>query len=140
MSESKRVVSGFIPYQRRDGKVYIYLQKKSSNAPRHAGYFAFFGGGSEVGETPEETLVREIQEELDYTLKKFELLDTYDFKWGISSMFIGEVESEFESLVEVREGEYGRFFSKDEISSEQNFDEDDRRILKDFYNKIESFH
>ena len=48
----------------------------------------FPGGKIDVGETPEEALVREIKEELDTEVKVLELLDTveYDFTEGVNKV------------------------------------------------------
>ncbi|WP_208430475.1 NUDIX domain-containing protein [Methyloceanibacter sp. wino2] len=47
----------------------ILLQHRTDDAPTFPGYWSFFGGGVEPGETLEEAAVREAYEELSYTLK-----------------------------------------------------------------------
>ena len=44
----------------------ILLQHRAKDAKRLPDYWAFFGGGIEDGETPEQALRREIFEELEY--------------------------------------------------------------------------
>lgn len=51
-----------------DKKKRILLQHRSEDAKRLPGYWAFFGGGIEEGETPEQAARRESQEELSYPL------------------------------------------------------------------------
>ncbi len=45
----------------------ILLQHRDANAKRFALQWGFFGGGMKEGETPEQTMYREIKEELTYT-------------------------------------------------------------------------
>lgn len=44
----------------------ILLQHRTADAPTYPNHWGFFGGGIEVGETPEMALVRESKEELEY--------------------------------------------------------------------------
>lgn len=46
----------------------ILLQHRTDDAPVFPGYWSFFGGGVEQGETPEEAVKREVIEELSYQL------------------------------------------------------------------------
>jgi len=57
----------------------ILLQHKADDAERLPGYWAFFGGGIEEGETPEQAVRRETLEELNYELKKLKLIMTQEF-------------------------------------------------------------
>lgn len=57
----------------------ILLQHRAEDAKRLPGYWAFFGGGIEAGETPEQAVKRETLEELNYTLKNPRLIMKQDF-------------------------------------------------------------
>ena len=57
----------------------ILLQHRAEDAERLPGYWAFFGGGIEAGETPERAVKRETLEELNYTLKNPRLIMKQDF-------------------------------------------------------------
>jgi len=52
-----------------DDRRRILLQHRTDDAPTFPGYWSFFGGGVEPGETLEQAAVREAQEELSYALK-----------------------------------------------------------------------
>ncbi|ODR98590.1 hypothetical protein AUC68_09295 [Methyloceanibacter methanicus] len=62
-----RELSAVILY---DAQHRILLQHRTDDAPTFPGYWSFFGGGVEPGETPEQAAVREALEELSYTLKR----------------------------------------------------------------------
>ena len=57
----------------------ILLQHRAEDAERLPGYWAFFGGGIEAGETPEQAVKREALEELNYALDKPRLIMKQDF-------------------------------------------------------------
>ena len=63
---SARVVSVVILY---DTEGRILLQHRTKDAPTFPNYWAFFGGGLEEGETPEQAVRRESLEELAYQLR-----------------------------------------------------------------------
>jgi len=54
----------------------MLLQYRSADAARLPNYWAFFGGGIEGRETPEEALAREILEELEYRVSTPKLIFT----------------------------------------------------------------
>lgn len=132
----KRKVSSFIPYRKNGEEILVYLQKKSEKAERHAGYFVPFGGGSEGSESPEETLIREMEEELNYRPKNYEFLGVYDFNWGIASVFVEEVKEDFENKIKVGEGDYGIFMNKSEVLKEPKLSDDDKVVLNVLFEKL----
>ena len=84
----------------------------------YRGQWEFPGGKVESGETPEEALVREIQEELDVEIQVGDLIDTieYDYPAFHLSMdcFWAEIIS---GTLELREYEAARWLMKDELYS-----------------------
>lgn len=54
----------------------ILLQNRK-NISKRGEEWGFFGGGLEKGETPEEAVVRETQEELGYDLKDYKYIGNY---------------------------------------------------------------
>lgn len=45
-------------------------------------HYGFFGGGIEAGETPEQALVREIKEELNYEISNFQFIGIFSGRSG----------------------------------------------------------
>jgi 8-oxo-dGTP diphosphatase len=71
-----RLVS-IIALYNTDGEV--LLQHRTDDAPTLPNYWAFFGGGIEQSETPEEAVIRECKEELGYQLTRPRLLTVREF-------------------------------------------------------------
>jgi len=79
--------------------------------------WGLFGGWSEPGETPEETIMREIQEELGVTLNSSALtfLRSFTFKnLGIAHVFHYPVQNELDNVV-LTEGITFQFLNQTEI-------------------------
>lgn len=134
-TKNKRVISIFIPYKFENGEYFFYLQRRSRDAKSLPGYFGFWGGGSEGEETPEETLIREIKEELDYKIKDYIFFSRYEFFGSIKSIFYIKVDTDFEKNIKIGEGDYGLWFSLTDISVEECFIDEDKLVL----NNLECF-
>jgi 8-oxo-dGTP pyrophosphatase MutT (NUDIX family) len=134
--ESKRKSSGLIPYKLKNGKVLVFLQKRTKDNKRLPGYFGFFGGAANSQEHPEETMLREIKEELTFTPKGFTYLGEYESDTDFPSLFVLKVSDDFEKQIKVLEGEYGKWFSEQGILDEPKIQDLDKRILQDFYKKF----
>lgn len=82
------------------------------------GGWEFPGGKIEVGETPQEALIREIKEELEVDIKVGDLIDTveYDYPTFHLSMDCFLVEIVSGNLV-LREHEAAKWLTKDELDS-----------------------
>jgi 8-oxo-dGTP pyrophosphatase MutT (NUDIX family) len=108
---NKRACSALVPFKWVNGYLVFYLQKRDENAERSPGLFGFFGGGIEEGESVDEAMMREIKEELNYAPAKACYFSRYEAAHIVNNIFIEEVQDDFEKRVQVREGEYGRFFT-----------------------------
>ncbi len=134
MDLDKKRIAVLIPYRKEGGLPLIFLQKRSANDPGlPPGYFAFFGGHAEGDESPEQTMLREIKEELNYIPSGYKHLGQYEFSRSRKNIYYVEVGDQFEHEVNVREGEYGRFFNEEQASNELQLIHDDRVVLKDLF-------
>lgn len=111
-----RVVAAVIKGKNENGESMIFATQRGYGDFK--GGWEFPGGKIEEGETPQEALKREIQEELSTEIKVGELIDTieYDYPTFHLSMdcFWAEVVSG--DLV-LKEHEAARWLTKDELDS-----------------------
>jgi len=133
---TKRQVAIFIPYRQSNGDVFVFLQKRSKTAKRIPDYFGFFGGGLEGEETPEQALAREIKEELNYQPVNYFLLKFYEFERKEAWVFYQKVSDNFANEVEVLGAQYGQWFSQPEALAEQMLIDEDKLVLRDFFEKL----
>ena len=111
-----RVVAAVIKAENKQGQPIIFATQRGYG--EFKGGWEFPGGKIEPGETPQEALKREIQEELDTKIKVGSLIDTieYDYPTFHLSMdcFLAEIESG--SLV-LKEHEAARWLTREELDS-----------------------
>ena len=135
---TKREAAGLIPYKRVQGEISIYLQRRSKDAWSNPDKWGLFGGGLERAETSEEGLLREIEEELCITPKNYQFLGRYETPPAYVSVYYMEVSDGFESLVNVQEGQYGRFLSRQDIESGwDSFADWAQIVLRAFFEKMD---
>jgi 8-oxo-dGTP diphosphatase len=112
----------------------ILLQKKDLRFKRWPGRWSMFGGGIEDGETPEETIQREIAEEIRVKIYNFKLYKTFVYededRAGIMHVFIAFFQGEL-SDISLGEGAGYAFFAPEEIAGLQLIDHDDK-IIKEY--------
>ena len=98
----------------------ILLQKKTIDYAPNPGCWCFFGGGIEEGETPEQAAKRELKEEINYDVKKYELITSQNYKTkgenGKIHIFVVYFEGKT-SDIQLAEGAGFAFFSKAELDS-----------------------
>ena len=111
-----RVVAAVIKAENKQGQPIIFATQRGYG--EFKGGWEFPGGKIEPGETPQEALKREIQEELDTKIKVGSLIDTieYDYPTFHLSMdcFLAEIESG--NLV-LKEHEAARWLTREELGS-----------------------
>ena len=96
----------------------ILLQKKTSDYPiLPGGYWCFFGGAIENGESPEEAIRREVKEELglELTFKIFKVMTykTQNYS-GTDNIFVAQFNGDL-SKISLSEGGGFAFFSEPEL-------------------------
>ncbi len=114
--QTKREIADLVPYRMKGDVPEYYLQMRDGNAPTCPNMLATFGGGLEGDETHEQALMREIQEELVYTPLRQQYFSRYEHRTHIHHVYIEEVGADFETKVDVHEGEYGAFFTFAQIA------------------------
>lgn len=134
--EDKRTTAHLIPYKINNGAFSFFLQKRSNNAERNPGGFSIFGGGVEKEESPEQGMLREMNEELNFTPSNYFYLGEYGDDHSISHYYTVEVGDDFEASIKISEGDYGRFFTEEEVKNEAKLSEGSKKILGDLINKL----
>ncbi len=118
----------------------LLLQHRTKDAKFAPNLWGFFGGGIEEGESPEEALSREANEELGITLKDMKFFKRYEFQetHGLyeKSLFIGKLTYPIEQLrKQQKEGQDLGLFSIDEI---ENMDVvgNDKTVLREIFDSL----
>lgn len=115
---SKRITVSLIPYRKNAGGVNeFFLQMRDEKAPTYANHFGLFGGGVDESEDLEPCMRREIREELKYESRNPRFIDFFEDADRLIHFYIEEVGANFESLITVQEGKYGKFLTALEIRS-----------------------
>jgi len=96
----------------------------------------FFGGGVEGDENPEQALKREIKEELDFVVEGAKSFGQYESDRAIKNVFTFEVPDDFEEKITVLEGEYGKWFNKNQALGEPKLIESDKLVLEKFFESL----
>jgi len=135
--------SGFLPHRIRQGtrQREYFLQLRDDQATYMPRTWAFFGGGRDGEESPQETLLREANEELGFDARNASELLTQKKVIKHSgrkiartlTIFGEEVDEQFESAQPILEGLDGKFFTMAEIARLKNADPD----MVDALQKIE---
>lgn len=107
-----------IIFENDKGEILLYRRDNKPGIP-FPQHWDLFGGHVEDGETPEEALVREVKEEMNYDLKDFKFFRRYDCLEGdaypnIKYIYHGRFNLPAERIT-LLEGECVRYFTRDEI-------------------------
>ena len=126
-----------IPYRFQDGELYIFLQRRSDDAPRNPNILGGFGGGLEGEENYEEALLREVQEELEYTPQQYSFLGVFETDHSISNYYIEEVREDFEKNIKVNEGKRGEWYKAQDAVGRTDISPNTRTVVKAIIQHLE---
>jgi 8-oxo-dGTP diphosphatase len=109
-----------IIFENDKGEILLYKRDNKPGIPFPM-HWDLFGGHLEEGETPEEALVREVKEELNYDLRDYKFYKKYECYEGdaypnIKYIYTGKFNLPVDEIT-LLEGEYPRYFSREEIPS-----------------------
>ena len=130
----------FLPYRLNGQEISIFLQKRTADAPTFPGLFLTFGGGVEPGEDPHTALLRELKEELNYRPKHERYVKALESPNHCEYIHIEHVRDDFEETIEVMEGEYGIFFTEQELFAEPKIPQSLKEAAPAVFDLIRSLH
>ena len=101
-----------------DGEFLLYLRDGKPGIP-FPHHWDMIGGHVEVGETPEEALVREVREEIDFELKDYSFFRKYECLEGdaypnIKYIYHGKINLPVGEIT-LLEGDKLQYFTREEI-------------------------
>jgi len=125
-----------IIFENDKGELLFYMRDNKPGIP-FPQHWDLIGGHVEKGESPEQALIREVKEELNYDLRDFKFFRKYNCLNGdaypnIKYIYSGRINLAI-SEITLLEGDYARYFSKDEIS-ELKFANILKNIVMDYIN------
>lgn len=130
---SKRIISILLPVRIEGDHISVFMQKRSADMERLPNYFGFWGGGCEGDETPEQGLIREIQEELGKTLDvtQFEPFNRYEFLRSIKHTYLFRPDPAWETTIIIGEGDYGMWMTVEDALQRKDIILEDKVVLQD---------
>ena len=123
----------------KDDKNRVLLQHRDTNATILPDHWAFFGGGIEGNETPEDAVRREAKEELGIDLENIRFFKRYEFQEerGLYEkfVFVAPLNYAINSLKEQQEeGQDLGLFSFEELRR-LKISDNDKVVLEDLFNQ-----
>lgn len=123
-----------IIFENDKGEFLLYLRDGKPGIP-FPHHWDLIGGHIEEGETPEEALIREVKEEIDFDLKDYTFFREYlclegDAYPNIKYIYTGRIDLPVEEIL-LLEGDRLQFFTREEIP-DVKFANILKRIMMDY--------
>lgn len=128
---NSKIQSVCILFENAKGEILLQLRDDKPSI-QHPNQWVMLGGQMEAGETPEEAIKREIQEEIEVELDNFKLVRTYNWAENVEYVFHAVLDID-PKQTPLHEGQEIRYFTKDQIASMQ-LAFHDNEIFRDFIN------
>ncbi|KQC14306.1 MAG: hypothetical protein APR63_14595 [Desulfuromonas sp. SDB] len=116
------------------GEILLQLRDNKMEIP-YPNCWGTFGGQVEEGESPEEAIIREIKEEIGYSLEQPEYFGNFPYQ-GYDIYMFKKVDSDIQiEKLKVQEGQAARFFSEEKLK-ELEFAFNCRYIVKYYFDNF----
>ncbi len=134
INEMLKRKANLIPYRFHDNNLEFYLSLRSKTAKQYPNYWSFWGGGIEGDEMPEQAMLREIQEELEFEPKDYKFFKRINDPVGNEKhLYYAKVENNFEDTIIIHESQGGKFFTKQDIENEKMMILEDKKALYELF-------
>lgn len=116
----------------KNKEVLLFLRDNKPDIP-DPNKWDLFGGFGEKGETPEETIIREIKEEIELDLKDFKIFKVFDWDKKQQTVFYKELDINTKNIV-LHEGQEVKYFNKDELGK-MDLANTSNIVIREFFKK-----
>ncbi|PXZ03406.1 8-oxo-dGTP diphosphatase MutT [Gilliamella apicola] len=125
MRKHTEIAVGIIRSQ--DCQIFITQRGEDSHL---AGFWEFPGGKIEVGETPYQTLEREIAEEVDIHIQQSQFLKTFEYSYDDRDITIhAYLVEEWDGVPFAKEGQPSRWIDQEDLNADE-FPDANRPIIE----------
>lgn len=118
----------------------LYQLRDDDPAIFQPNLWGLIGGAIEEGESPEDALYRELEEEIEYSPNNLTFFRYYNLPGKKGYIFVSRVNFSDPSILKLHEGQEVKFFSKDEVNSlckNWKAASEIKRIISDYYDECE---
>jgi 8-oxo-dGTP diphosphatase len=121
-----------ILFENSEGKILFLLRDDKPTIP-YPDQWDILGGVVEEGETPEQAIIREMHEEMELSLRDFDVFKVFEWPEKIETVFHKKINIDID-MTNLHKGQRIKYFSKEELDS-MDLAFHDNQIIKEFFNK-----